>query len=153
MSERNYPSNFQLDIPLERYPLTRAFMIEAAVRIKGEDEAFWDEALKGYRIFGRCGCMECLSFYLTPPEGNGSFGRGYVCNDFGGTTVIFRDDENGRLLDFELPLVTDVPFLKEYNNFGKVDFLSMITSTRASEIVQEWFEHNKVNNTFIIVLD
>jgi hypothetical protein len=153
MSERNYPSNFQLDIPLERYPLTRAFMIEAAVRIKGEDEAFWDEALKGYKIYHPCSCGECLSFYLTPPDGEGPFDRGAITHEFNGTLVIFRENDHGQLLDFELPDITEVPFLDEYYLFGRADVISTITPEQAKKKVKYWFEQNCKSTMFTIVID
>lgn len=147
------PSLHTHNIPLERYPITRAFMIEAAIRIKGESATFWDQALRGYKVWGRCACMKCLSFYLTSPEGDGPFDRGYVSDVFGETMVIFREDKQCRLQDFELPFVTNVPFIDEYHNFGRSDYISMISSVRAREIVKEWFTKNTKRDSIVIIVD
>lgn len=152
-SDEDYGKQKSSNLPLERFALTRAFMIEAAVRIKGENSSFWEEALKDYRIHSRCGCGECLSFYLTPSPGEGVFERGYVLEDFNDTTVIFRVNEQGQLTDFELPFITDVPFLREYKEYDNPDFISSTTPEQAALRVHTWFEKNLESKMLTLVIE
>lgn len=131
------------NIKLTDYPKIHAFIAYAAEAIKGKNVEYWMEALKKYHIGPKCSCGQCYTFGLIPPKEKGAFGANGTVGIFGDTVVILHD-ENGGLVEIELPEITDIPFLDE---FLKCDTVSSESNNRVDEAyleVKKWFENHSV---------
>lgn len=141
---------------LDQFPITMAFIAEAATRIKGGDTAFWLKKLGQYEIDGKCECGECYTFYLYSDVEKDSFGQDGIFGHFGTgeeTIVILHDDDAGRLIEVELPVQTDIPFATEYEQLNSDAYVSAISMEEAQEKVRNWFNRHQKKQPNILVLD
>ena len=141
---------------LDQFPLIIAFIAEVAARMKGETTDFWKDELKGYRVLDTCKCGECHSFSLAPPSKRGAFNRGEICAHYGAggdTLVIMHDNDLGQLVEVELPVKSDIPFLDEYQNLFNENYHSTVTEKEAQKIIQNWFEKHREYKPAVLVLD
>lgn len=147
--------------PLSDFPLALEFTAHVAKNTKGRTIDFWRNELQKYDINGVCGCGHCQTFYLSASVHTKSYFEkgGHVCDFYGKkgletTCVILHADDNGFLNEIELPQITDVPYKNEYNYFTNANYRSKIQSSHlAQKIVKRWFQKNKVQKPFVIVID
>jgi hypothetical protein len=99
------------------------------------------DALKDYRIGGKCSCGECYTFELIPPGGDGVFGGKVMIRFFDDTTVILHNDKYGGLVEVELPEITDIPFVDEYMELDTDSYKSPDKNDEAYAYVKKWFKN------------
>lgn len=146
---------------LKNYPITYAFIAQAALTLKGETIEFWEEELRDYRIVDKCECNKCYTLYLTPPDDKaGAFSRGDMSAAFrsqdkksNGLIIILHENEIGHLTQLEIPSLCDIPFIQEYNTLFDDDYYTDIDRAEARWIVAEWFKSHPEESTCKIIID
>lgn len=138
-----------------------AFIAHSAMILKGETIEFWEEELKDYSINDKCECDQCYTLYLTPPDDHGgAFARGYMSAVFenseknaAGIMVILHENENGHLIQLEIPSLCDVPFNQEYNTVLDDNYCTDTDAESARRIIAEWFASHPEQNTSTLIIN
>lgn len=131
------------------FPRTHSFVAHATSAIKEGSIEYWMEEFMDATIIKKCPCGRCYSFTL---KASNKLFKGNSCvANFKDTLVVLRND--GEYLDVEIPELSDIPFLDEFNTFetGKSPLNESVKE--AHDIVKKWFNQNPQNEPCAVIVD
>ena len=137
---------------LSHFPRTHSFVAHATSAIKGRSIEYWMEALNDVTIIKKCSCGKCYSFTLKMPNHNKLFTGNSACvGNFGETLVVLRD--NGEYLEVEIPELSNIPFIDEFNIFESGITPINETKEQSYNAVKRWFVDNSRNEPCSVIVD